>query len=76
MNTSLNKIEFTPTIPLNELQRVQNLTMGEGKEMEANVVTTKKEFMGGLSPKTKVEHSQRRRRERRKLPRTIRERKL
>ncbi|TYK01661.1 gag/pol protein [Cucumis melo var. makuwa] len=41
-NAFLNKIEFNLTTLLNELQRFQNLTMGKGKEVEANVATTKK----------------------------------
>ncbi|KAA0032981.1 gag/pol protein [Cucumis melo var. makuwa] len=43
------KIEFTLTTLLNELQRVQNLTLGKGKEVESSVGTTEKEFMGGSS---------------------------
>ncbi|KAA0042288.1 gag/pol protein [Cucumis melo var. makuwa] len=39
--------------PINKAN--QNLTMGKGKEVEANVATTKKELIGGSSPKTRVE---------------------
>ncbi|TYK06494.1 gag/pol protein [Cucumis melo var. makuwa] len=52
-NASLNKIEFNLTILLNELQRFQNLTKGKGKEVEANVATTKGKFKRGSSSKTK-----------------------
>ncbi|KAA0051354.1 gag/pol protein [Cucumis melo var. makuwa] len=54
MNVSLNKIEFTLTTLLNELQRFQNLPMGKGKEVEANFATTEKELVGGSSSKTRV----------------------
>ncbi|KAA0068059.1 gag/pol protein [Cucumis melo var. makuwa] len=53
-NVSLNKIEFTLTTLLNELQRFQNLTMGKGEEVEANVATTEKELVRGSSSKTRV----------------------
>ncbi|KAA0047411.1 gag/pol protein [Cucumis melo var. makuwa] len=53
-NASLNKIEFTLTTLLNELQRFQNLTKGKGKEVETNVATTEKELVGGSSSKTRV----------------------
>ncbi|KAA0033208.1 gag/pol protein [Cucumis melo var. makuwa] len=53
MNASLNKIEFNLTILLNELQRFQNLTKGKGKEVEANVATTKRKFKRGSSSKSK-----------------------
>ncbi|KAA0043642.1 gag/pol protein [Cucumis melo var. makuwa] len=54
-NTSLNKIEFNLTTLLNELQRFQNLTMGKGKEIEANVATTtKRKFSRGSSSKAKA----------------------
>ncbi|KAA0054839.1 gag/pol protein [Cucumis melo var. makuwa] len=53
-NASLNKIEFNLTILLNELQRFQNLTKGKGKEVEANVATTKRKFKRGSSSKSKV----------------------
>ncbi|KAA0047896.1 gag/pol protein [Cucumis melo var. makuwa] len=76
MNVSLNKIEFTLTTLLHELQRFQNLIMGKGKEVETNVATTKKEFIGGSSPKTKVGPSQMKKKERGILPRIVRERKL
>ncbi|KAA0046472.1 gag/pol protein [Cucumis melo var. makuwa] len=54
MNVSLNKIDFTLTTLLNELQRFQNLTMGKGKEVEANVATIEKELVGGSSFKSRV----------------------
>ena len=54
MNASLDKIEFTLTTLLNELQRFQNFTIGKGKEVEANVATTEKEFIRESSSKTKV----------------------
>ncbi|KAA0056064.1 gag/pol protein [Cucumis melo var. makuwa] len=53
-NVSLNKIEFNLTILLNELHRLRNLTKGEGKEVEANVATTKRKFSRGSSSKSKV----------------------
>ncbi|KAA0062742.1 gag/pol protein [Cucumis melo var. makuwa] len=53
-NASLNKIEFNLTTLLNELQRFQNLTKGKGKEVEANVATTKGKFKRGLSSKSKA----------------------
>ncbi|KAA0054770.1 gag/pol protein [Cucumis melo var. makuwa] len=53
-NASLNKIEFNLTTLLNKLQRFQNLTMGKGKEVEANVATTKRKFSRGSSFKSKV----------------------
>ncbi|TYK05765.1 gag/pol protein [Cucumis melo var. makuwa] len=53
-NASLNKIEFNLTTLLNELQRFQNLTKGKGKEVEANVATTKGKFKRGSSSKSKV----------------------
>ncbi|KAA0047519.1 gag/pol protein [Cucumis melo var. makuwa] len=53
-NASLNKIEFNLTTLLNELQRFQNLTKGKGKEVEANVATTKGKCKRGSSSKTKV----------------------
>ncbi|TYK19115.1 gag/pol protein [Cucumis melo var. makuwa] len=53
-NVSLNKIEFSLTTLLNELQRFQNLTKGKGKEVEANVATTKGKFKRGSSSKSKV----------------------
>ncbi|KAA0051181.1 gag/pol protein [Cucumis melo var. makuwa] len=54
INASLNKIEFNLTILLNEHQRSQNLTKGKGKEVEANVATTKGKFKRGSSSKSKV----------------------
>ena len=54
MNASLNKIEFNLTTLLNELQRFQNLTMGKGKQAEANVATTKRKFSRGSSSKIKA----------------------
>ncbi|TYK04285.1 gag/pol protein [Cucumis melo var. makuwa] len=54
MNVFLNKIKFTLTTLLNELQRFYNLTMGKGKEVETNVGTTEKELVGGSSSKTRV----------------------
>ncbi|KAA0042320.1 gag/pol protein [Cucumis melo var. makuwa] len=53
-NASLNKIEFNLTTLLNELQRFQNLTNGKGKEVEANVATTKGKFKRGSSSKSKA----------------------
>ncbi|KAA0032280.1 gag/pol protein [Cucumis melo var. makuwa] len=53
-NVSLNKIEFNVTTLLNELQRFQNLTKDKGKEVEANVATTKGKFKRGSSSKSKV----------------------
>ncbi|TYK03174.1 gag/pol protein [Cucumis melo var. makuwa] len=53
MNASLNKIEFNLTTLLNELQCFQNLTKGKGKEVEANVATTKGKFKRGSSSKSK-----------------------
>ncbi|KAA0052272.1 gag/pol protein [Cucumis melo var. makuwa] len=53
-NASLNKIEFNLTTFLNELQRFQNLTMGKGKEVEANDATTKRNFSRGSSSKFKA----------------------
>ncbi|TYK28994.1 gag/pol protein [Cucumis melo var. makuwa] len=57
-NASLNKIEFTLTTLLNELQRFENLTIDKGKEVEENFATTEKELMRGSSSKTKVGPSQ------------------
>ncbi|TYK29862.1 gag/pol protein [Cucumis melo var. makuwa] len=37
---------------------VENLTMGKGKEVEANIATTEKELVGGSSSKTRVGPSQ------------------
>ncbi|TYK25792.1 gag/pol protein [Cucumis melo var. makuwa] len=54
INASLNKIEFNLTTLLNELQRFQNLTKDKGKEVEANVATTKRKFSRGSSSKSKV----------------------
>ena len=54
MNASLNKIKFSLTILLNELQGFQNLTMGKGKQVEVNVTTTKRKFSRGSLSKTKV----------------------
>ncbi|KAA0063246.1 gag/pol protein [Cucumis melo var. makuwa] len=56
-NASLNKIEFNLTTLLNELQRFQNLTKGKGKEVEANVASTKGKFKRGSSSKSKAEPS-------------------
>ena len=53
-NVSLNKIEFTLTTLLNELQRFQNLTMSKDKEMEANVAITEKKLVRGSSSKNKT----------------------
>ena len=66
-NTSLNKIEFTVATLLNELQRFQNLIMGKGKKIEANVATIKKELVGGSSSKTRVEPSQMKKKGTRKI---------
>ncbi|TYJ96373.1 gag/pol protein [Cucumis melo var. makuwa] len=52
-NASLNKIEFNLTTLLNELQRFHNLTKGKGKEVEANVATTKGKFKRGSSSRSK-----------------------
>ena len=57
-NTSLNKIEFSRTILLNELQPFQNITRGKGKEVEPNVATTEKKLEEGSSSKTRVGPSQ------------------
>ncbi|KAA0051371.1 gag/pol protein [Cucumis melo var. makuwa] len=56
-NASLNKIEFNLTTLLNELYRFQTLIMGKGKQVEANVATTKRKFSRGSSFKTKAEPS-------------------
>ncbi|TYK23836.1 gag/pol protein [Cucumis melo var. makuwa] len=53
-NASLNKIEFNLRTLLNELQRFQNLTKGKGKEVEANVATTKRKFKRGSFSKSKA----------------------
>ncbi|KAA0046128.1 gag/pol protein [Cucumis melo var. makuwa] len=53
-NASLNKIEFNLTTLINELQRFQNLTKGKGKEVEANVATTKRKFKRGSFSKSKA----------------------
>ncbi|KAA0058972.1 gag/pol protein [Cucumis melo var. makuwa] len=53
-NVSLNKIKFNLTTLLNELQHFQNLTMYKGKEVEANVATTKRKFSRGSSSKSKA----------------------
>ncbi|KAA0035676.1 gag/pol protein [Cucumis melo var. makuwa] len=53
-NASLNKIEFNLTTLLNELQHFQNLTKGKGKEVEANVATTKGKFKRGSFSKSKA----------------------
>ncbi|KAA0038081.1 gag/pol protein [Cucumis melo var. makuwa] len=53
-NVSLNKIEFNLTTLFNELQRFQTLTLGKGKEVEANVATTKRKFLRGSFSKNKV----------------------
>ncbi|KAA0032890.1 gag/pol protein [Cucumis melo var. makuwa] len=54
-NASLNKIKFNLTTHLNKLQRFQNLTKDKGKEVEANVATTKGKFSRGSSSKSKDE---------------------
>ncbi|TYK14918.1 gag/pol protein [Cucumis melo var. makuwa] len=53
-NASLNNIEFNLTTLLNELQCFQNLTKRKGKEVEANVATTKGKFKRGSSSKSKA----------------------
>ncbi|KAA0067116.1 gag/pol protein [Cucumis melo var. makuwa] len=67
-NESLNKIEFTLISLLNDLQHFHNLTMGKGKEVDANVDTTKKEFMRGSSSKTNFGPSQMKKKEKEKTP--------
>ena len=52
-NVSLNKIEFILTTLLNEFQRFQNLTMGKGKEVEANFATTEEKLVEPLQMKKK-----------------------
>ncbi|TYK04650.1 gag/pol protein [Cucumis melo var. makuwa] len=52
-NALLNKIEFNLTTFLNELQRFQTLTLGKGKEVEANIATTQNKFFRGSSSKSK-----------------------
>ena len=56
-NASLNKIQFSLTTLLNELQRFQTLTLGKGKQVEANVATTKMSFLKGSSSKSTSGHS-------------------
>ncbi|KAA0032025.1 gag/pol protein [Cucumis melo var. makuwa] len=56
-NASMNKIEFNLTTLLNELWRFQSLTMGKGKQVEANVATTKRMFLRRSSSKTKTRSS-------------------
>ncbi|KAA0033226.1 gag/pol protein [Cucumis melo var. makuwa] len=57
-NASLNKIDqFNLTTLLNELQLFQTLTIGKGKQVEANVATTKGKFSRGSSFKNKTEPS-------------------
>ncbi|KAA0063188.1 gag/pol protein [Cucumis melo var. makuwa] len=46
----------------------QNLTMGKEKEVEENVVSTEKEFIGGSSSKTKVRTSQMKKKGKEKTP--------
>ncbi|KAA0054846.1 gag/pol protein [Cucumis melo var. makuwa] len=53
-NASLNKIKFNLITFLNELQRFQTLTMDKGKQVEANVATTKRKFSRGSSSKIKI----------------------
>ncbi|KAA0040418.1 gag/pol protein [Cucumis melo var. makuwa] len=53
-NASLNKIEFNLTTLLNELQRFQTITIGKGKQVEANVATTKRKFSRVSSSKNKT----------------------
>ncbi|KAA0065357.1 gag/pol protein [Cucumis melo var. makuwa] len=60
-NASLNKIEFNWTTLLNELRQFQNLfnidenlNKGKGKEVEANVATTKGKFKRGSSSRSKT----------------------
>ncbi|KAA0043128.1 gag/pol protein [Cucumis melo var. makuwa] len=53
-NAFLNKIEFNLTILLNELHPFQTLTIGKGKQVEANVATTKGKFSRGSSSKNKT----------------------
>ncbi|TYK27112.1 gag/pol protein [Cucumis melo var. makuwa] len=75
-NASLNKIEFTLTTLLNELQRFQNLTMGKGKEVEANVATTEKELLGGSSFKTRVRTLNMKKKRKGKSPKNSEEKKV
>ncbi|KAA0063176.1 gag/pol protein [Cucumis melo var. makuwa] len=76
MNVYLNKIEFTLTTLLNELQHFQNLNMGKGKEVEANVATTEKEFIGESFSKTKVRPSQMKKKGKEKTPKNSRRKKV
>ncbi|KAA0025761.1 gag/pol protein [Cucumis melo var. makuwa] len=52
--------------PINEAN--QNLTMGKGKEMEANVATTEKKLVGGSSSKTRVGTLNMKKKRKRKTP--------
>ena len=73
---SLNKIEFTLTTILNELQRFQNLTVGKEKKVEINVATTEKELVGGSSSKTKVGPSQMKKKRKGNTPKNTKGKKL
>ncbi|KAA0064234.1 gag/pol protein [Cucumis melo var. makuwa] len=75
MNVSLNKIKFTLTTLLNELYRLQNLTIGKEKKVEVNVASTEKEFIEGSSSKTKVGPSQMKK-EKGKTPKNIKGKKV
>ncbi|KAA0063982.1 gag/pol protein [Cucumis melo var. makuwa] len=75
-NASMNKIKFTLTTLLNELQHFQNLTMDKGKEVEAIVATLKKEFTRGSSSKTKVGHLQMKKKGKGKTPKKIKGKKV
>ncbi|KAA0035261.1 gag/pol protein [Cucumis melo var. makuwa] len=75
-NASLNKIKFTLTTLLNELQQFQNLTMSKGKEVEANVATSEKKLVGGSSSKTKVGPSFMKKMRKGKTPKNSKEKKV
>ncbi|TYK30527.1 gag/pol protein [Cucumis melo var. makuwa] len=68
--------EFILTTLLNELKRFENLTMGKEKEVEANVATIEKEFMGGSYSKTKVGASQMKKKGKGKTPKNSKGKKL
>ncbi|TYK02145.1 gag/pol protein [Cucumis melo var. makuwa] len=75
-NVSLNKIEFTLTILLNELQRFQNLTIGKGKKVEENVATTEKKLVEGSSSKTRVGPSHMKKKRKGKTPKNSKGKKV
>ncbi|KAA0060200.1 gag/pol protein [Cucumis melo var. makuwa] len=68
--------EFTLTTLLNELQRFHNLTVGKGKEVEANVATIEKKLMRGSSSKTRFGPSLMKKKKKGKTPKNSKGKKV